>query len=83
VQVRRAFPLRVAQVVRSDAEQAASKATAAAKQRKVTCATRRPGRPKGSKNKPKADGTCPPECGRIAGWRDAWLHLLAGGSPLT
>ena len=61
VQQRRSFPLRVEQVVRSDAEKAASKAKAAAKKRKAPCAKRRPGRPKGSKNKPKADGTFTPE----------------------
>ena len=83
VQARRAFPLRLEQVVRSDAEKAASKAKAAAKKRKVPCAQRRPGRPKGSKNKPKADGPCTPELGRIAGWLDALLQLIAGGSPLT
>jgi DDE superfamily endonuclease len=83
VQARRAFPLRVEQVVRSDAEKAASKAKAAAKKRKAPCAKRRPGRPKGSKNKPKADATLTPELGRIAGWLDALLHLIAGVIPLT
>jgi IS4 transposase len=83
VQARRSFPLRVEQVVRSDAEKAASKAKAAAKKRKAPCAKRRPGRPKGSKNKPKADGTCTPELRRIAGWLDALLHLIAGVIPLT
>jgi hypothetical protein len=57
VQARRSFPLRVKQGVRSAAEKAASKAKAAAKQSKSPCAKRRPGRPKGSKNKPKTDGT--------------------------
>jgi len=83
VQARRAFPLRVEQVVRSDAEKAASKAKAAAKKPKTSGAKRRPGRPKGSKNKPKADGTFTPELGRIAGWLDALLHLIAGVIPLT
>src|SRR5215471_128905 len=83
VQARRAFPLRVEQVVRSDAEKAASKATAAAKKRKAPCAKRRPGRPKGSKNKPKAARIFAPELGRIAGWLDALLHLIAGVIPLT
>ena len=55
VQARRAFPMRVEQVVRSDAEKAISKAKAAAKQPKAPCEKRRPGRPKGSKNSPKAD----------------------------
>src|SRR5215813_8521410 len=83
VQARRAFPLRVEQVVRSDDEQAASKAKAAAKKPKTPCEKRRPGRPKGSKNKPKAARTFTPELGRIAGWLDALLHLIAGVIPLT
>jgi putative transposase len=83
VQARRAFPLRVEPVIRSDAEKAASKAKAAAKKVKAPSAKRRPGRPKGSKNKPKADGTLTPELGRIAGWLDALLHLIAGLIPLT
>ena len=83
VQARRAFPLRVEQVVRSDTEKAASKAKAAAKQVKAPSAKRRPGRPKGSKNKPKADGTLTPELGRLAGWLDALLRLIAGLIPLT
>jgi putative transposase len=61
VQARRSFPMRVEQVVRSAAEKAASKAKAAAKKPTAPCAKRRPGRPKGSKNKPKADGTFTPE----------------------
>ena len=60
-QQRRSFPIRVEQVVRSDAEKAASKTQAAAKQPKAPCDKRRPGRPKGSTNKPKADGTFTPE----------------------
>ncbi|HEX6826752.1 MAG TPA: transposase [Nitrospiraceae bacterium] len=83
VQARRAFPLRVEQVVRSDTEKAASKAKAAAKKVKAPSVKRRPGRPKGSKNKPKADGTLTPELGRIAGWLDALLRLIAGLIPLT
>jgi putative transposase len=83
VQARRSFPLRVEQVVRSEAEKAASKAKAAAKKTKAPCDTRRPGRPKGSKNTPKADGTFTPELWRIAGWLDALLHLIAGVIPLT
>ena len=61
VQARRSFPMRVEQVVRSAAEKAASKAKVAAKKAKAPCAKRRPGRPQGSKNKPKADGTFTPE----------------------
>ena len=82
-QQRRSFPIRVEQVVRNDAEKAASKAKAAAKKAKVPCARRRPGRPKGSKNTPKADGPFTPELLRITGWLDALLHLIAGVVPLT
>src|SRR5207253_1214676 len=53
VQARRSFPMRVEQVVRSAAEKAASKARADAKKQKPSTTTRRPGRPKGSKNTPK------------------------------
>ena len=83
VQARRSFPMRVEQVVRSDAEQAASKAKAAAKKAKSPCARRRPGRPKGSKNTPKADVTFTPELWRIPGWLDALLTLIAGVVSLT
>jgi putative transposase len=83
VQARRSFPLRVEQVVRSDAEKAASKAKAASKKAKAPCAQRRLGRPKGSKNTSKADGTFTPELVRITGWLDALLHLIAGVVSLT
>jgi putative transposase len=83
VQQRRSFPLRVEQVVRSDAEKAASKSKAAAKKPKAPSAQRRPGRPKGSKNTPKAAGTCTPELLRITGWLAALLHRIAGVVSLT
>ena len=83
VQARRSFPMRVEQVVRSDAEKAASKAKAAATKAKAPCAQRRPGRPKGSKNTPKADGPFTPELWRITGWLDALLRLIAGVVSLT
>jgi putative transposase len=83
IQARRSFPLRVEQVVRSDAEKAASKAKADAKKHKLSTAKRRPGRPKGSKHTPKADVTPTPECLRITGMLDALLTLIAGVVPLT
>jgi len=82
-QERRSFPLRVEQVVRSDAEKAASKAKADAKKQKPSTDKRRPGRPKGSKNTPKADGTRTPELLRITGMIDALLQLIAGVVSLT
>lgn len=83
VQARRSFPMRVEQVVRSDAEKAARKARAAAKKPKAPDEKRRPGRPKGSQNKPKADVTFTPELLRITSWLDALLTLIAGVVSLT
>lgn len=83
VQQRRSFPLRVEQVVRSDAEKAASKAKAAAKQTKASGIKRRPGRPKGSKNSPRTDVTFTPELVRITSWIEALLHLITGVIPVT
>jgi putative transposase len=57
IQQRRAFPVHVEQVVRSDADKAVSKANAAAKQSPPSTATRRPGRPKGRKNNAKTAAT--------------------------
>jgi putative transposase len=82
-QQRRSFPIHVEQVVRSDAEKAASKANADAKKQAPSTAKRHPGRPKGSKNTPKADVTLTPELGRIAGMLGALLPLIAGVVSLT
>jgi putative transposase len=76
VQKRRSFPLRIEQVVRSDAEKAASKAKAEAKKQKLAAAKRRPGRPKGSKNPHKAAATLTPELGRLTAMLMALLHLI-------
>jgi putative transposase len=76
VQKRRSFPLRIEQVVRSDAEKAASKAKAEAKKQKLAAAKRRPGRPKGSKNPHKAAATLTPELGRLTAMLTALLHLI-------
>jgi hypothetical protein len=83
VQARRSLPMRVEQVVRSDAEKAASKAKAAAKKHPVPPTTRRPGRPQGSTNKPKAPVTLTPELVRIKAMMVALLELIARVVPLT
>ncbi len=83
IQQRRSFPVRVEQVVRSDADKAASKAKAASKQPTPSTTTRRPGRPKGSKNTPKADVTLTPELVRIPGMLGALRHLIAGVVSVT
>jgi len=77
VQKRQSFPMRVEQVVRSDAEKTARKAKAAAKPPKGVHSTRRPGRPKGSKNTSQAATTLTPELVRIATMLTALLHLIA------
>ena len=82
-QERRSFPLHVEQVVRSDAEKAASKAKAAAKQQKPATDQRRRGRPKGSKNKNKAEVTLTPELGRIKSMITALRQRLAAYISLT
>jgi hypothetical protein len=76
VQKRRAFPLRVEQVVRSDVEKAASKAKAEAKKPKTPSEKRRPGRPKGSTNTLKAPFTLTPELVRIKAMLEALLRLI-------
>jgi putative transposase len=82
-QQRRSFPIHVEQVVRSEAEKAASKAKAARKQQTPSTAKRRPGRPKGRKNTPKADVSLTPELLRITGMLGALWQLIAGAVSLT
>jgi len=83
LQQRRAFPLRVEQIVRSEAEKAASKAKAEAKKSKEPHAPRHRGRPPGSTNRSKACVTLTPELTRIKAMIDALLHLIARVVPLT
>jgi putative transposase len=71
VQARRAFPVRVEQVVRSAAEKAASKAKAAAQPQNPSTPLRRPGRPTGSTSKRHAAGPLTPEWSRITAMLDA------------
>lgn len=80
---RRAFPLRLEQVVRTEAEKAASKAKAAAKKTKPAVAQRKPGRPKGSKNTPKPELSLSSELQRIQSSLQAQLQLIAGRVPLS
>jgi len=82
-QARRSFPIRVEQVVRSDAEKAASKAKAQAKKQQPSTTKRRPGRPQGSKNTHQAAVTLTPELLHISAMLDASLQLVAGSIPLT
>jgi DDE superfamily endonuclease len=61
VQARRSFPIRVAPVVRSAAEQAASQAKAEAKKPPPSAEKRRLGRPQGSQHQAQAAVTLTPE----------------------
>ena len=83
VQQRRSFPMRIEQVVRSDAEKTARKVKAAAKPPKGAYAPRRPGRPKGSKNTPKGAATLTPELVRITAMLTALLQLIASVLSVT
>jgi putative transposase len=83
VQARHSFPMRVEQVVRSDAEKAASKAKAAAKKSKTPSTRRRPGRPKGSTNAQKAAVTLTPELVRITAMLDALRRLITAVLAVT
>ena len=80
---RRSFPVRIEQVVRTAAEKAASRAKAVAKQAPKPAAPRKPGRPKGSKNKTAADVVLSPELLRIQAMVQAQLKLMAGRVALT
>jgi hypothetical protein len=83
VQKRRSFPRRVEQGGRSEAEQAVSKAKAAAKNPKSPREKRRPGRPKGSPNTTKTTVTLTPELVRLKAMLEALLHLSAQGLSVT
>ena len=79
---RRAFPMCLEQVVRTEAEQAAAKTKTAAKQQEAA-PKRKPGRPKGSQTKPKAAGRLSPELQRIQRLVQALLHLIGGLFAVT
>jgi len=74
---RRAFPMCMEQVVRTETERAAPKTKPAAKQQEAA-PKRKPGRPKGSKNKPKVEGPLSSELQRIQRLVQDLLCLIAG-----
>jgi putative transposase len=82
VPARRAFPVRVEPVGRSEAEKVASKAKAA-KRQKPSAPSRRPGHPQGSRNKPNADVPLTPALSHITAMLAAVLKRIAGVLPLT
>jgi putative transposase len=82
-QERRSFPLYVEQVVRSDAEKAASQAKAAAKPQQPAPDKRRRGRPQGSQHKHTADATLTPALGRLNSMITAWRQRIEADISLT
>ena len=80
---RRSFPVRIEQIVRSEAEKAASQAKAAAKKTPHPDGPRKPGRPQGSKNKTATDLVLSPELLRIQAMLKAQLKLMDGVIPLV
>jgi DDE superfamily endonuclease len=82
-QQRRSFPVRIEQIVRSEAEKAASRAKRAAKRTPKPVVPRPRGRPKGSKNKVAAEVVLSPELLRIHAMLQAQLKLMADCIPLA
>lgn len=81
-QTRRAFPLRLDQVVRTPEEKAASRAKTAAKTTPPPGPKRPRGRPKGSRNKSKTEVSLSPELLRIQASLQAQLQLIDGLLPV-
>lgn len=82
-QERRSYPMMVEQVIRSDAEKAAVKAQKHTKRTKSKAEKRKPGRPKGSKNRDKTRVELTPELERIKAMILKQLALINGEIPLT
>ena len=80
---RRSFPLWVEQVVRSPEEKAACRARKEAKQKRSAAPRRRPGRPKGSRNKNKADIPLSAELQRVQKMVQSLQQLVVDTLGLT
>ena len=79
VNERRSYPLRVEQVIRSEAEKEAAKTKKKAKVKKDPNAPKKkPGRPKGSKNRNKTQVDLIPELKRIQNMVQKQLEMLQG-----
>ena len=80
VEERRSYPIRVEQVIRSEAEKAAAKAK---KQQKKAKQKAKPGRPKGSKNRDKTQVELTPELQRIQTMVKRQLAIFQGVLSIT
>jgi len=83
VKQRRSYPLRVEQTVRSSEEKASRQIRKQAKKAKSEAAKRKPGRPKGSCNKKKAEVILSPELQGIQKMVQALLETIRGHVRLT
>jgi putative transposase len=83
VKERHAFPARVGQVVRTEAEKAASQAKREARKPQESTQVRKPGRPKGSRNKNHVDMALTSELLHIQTMVQDQLRLMAGIIPIT
>src|SRR5450759_643495 len=82
-QARRSSPVCLEQVVRSEAEKAASRAKAAAKRAAKPAEPRKRGRPNGSKNKASSEVVLSPELLRIKAMLEGQLKRMTGLISLT
>ena len=82
VDERRAFPMAIEQVIRTPAAKAATKAKAARNQ-PPTVERRKPGRPKGSRTRPKTDRPLSPELQRIGTMIGTLQERMAPLVPVT
>ena len=83
VKQRRSYPVCMEQTVRTAEEKAASRAKKQAKMTKPEGPKRKPGRPKGSRNKNKAEVVLNPELRRIQKMLQAFLIAIQGTIHLT
>lgn len=83
VKQRRSYPLQVEQAVRSAEEKAESRAKTQAKKVKAEGPKRKPGRPKGSRNKNKANVVLNPELQHIQKMLQALSETIRGCLSLT
>jgi len=80
---RHSYPVCVEQMIRTEEGKAASKAKKQAKKAKQAGAKRKPGRPKGSRNKNKTEVTLHPELQRIQKMLQSLLSIIQGTIHLT
>ena len=82
-QKRRSFPVRMEQVVRTEAEKAARPAKTKVHKQQEPAQGRKAGRPQGSKNKNKSEVSLTTELLRIQAMVQAQLRLIGGLIPLA